>query len=167
MRRKHSILILFFLMAGVIINPGLGQSFVITEEMQYEYAQKMFQKKDYETAIIEFKRFVHFFKESKNNQKAKFNIGVCLFELKKYYDAAKNFNEIIINSTEKEMITKACLYKSRALMNAGNFGAAQLVLQNYLKLVDDQKTEDKIYFNLAMIHLEYVRKEKTRLSFYR
>ena len=45
-------------------------------------------------------------------------------------------------------------------MNIGNTGYAQIVLQNYLKMVDDIETKDRIYFNLGKIHLTEARKGK-------
>ncbi|WP_457551880.1 hypothetical protein [Desulfobacula sp.] len=39
-------------------------------------------------------------------------------------------------------------------MNIGNTGYAQIVLQNYLKLNTDRETKDRIYFNIAQIHMQ-------------
>jgi len=133
---------------------------VITLEMQYGYAQKLFDEKDYDTAMVEYKRFIHFFPKSKHVEPARFNIGVCLFNLKKFQDAAIIFNEIIISDKENNITKEAWFFQSRAFMNLGNTGYAQIVLQNYLKLVKDRETQDRIYFNLAKIHLSNARKLK-------
>ena len=37
---------------------------IITSDMQYGYAQKLFNEQDYDTAQVEFKRFVHFFPDA-------------------------------------------------------------------------------------------------------
>ncbi|MCD4718478.1 MAG: hypothetical protein K8S13_01265 [Desulfobacula sp.] len=130
---------------------------IITSGMQYEYAQKLFNEKDYETAMVEFKRLIHFFPDYEHKDQVEFNIGICLFNLKKYHDAARVFNEIIINGKENDFTKEACFFQSRAFMNLGNNGYAQIVLQNYLKLVEDRETKDRIYFNLAKIHLTEAR----------
>ena len=132
---------------------AMDQQLVITSGMQYEYAQKLFNEKDYETSMVEYKRFIHFFPEDEHRDQVEFNIGVCLFNLKKFHDAARAFNKIIINGKENNITKEAFFFQSKAFMSLGNTGYAQIVLQNYLKLVDDRETKDRIYFNLAKIHL--------------
>jgi len=98
-------------------------------------------------------------------EQARFNIGACLFNLKKFHDAARVFNEIIISGKDNNIIKQACFLQSKAFINLGNTGYAQVVLQNYLKLLEnsqikDQEIIDRIYFNLAKIHLLNARKLK-------
>lgn len=147
--------LLLLLLVGILSQNGfaLDNQLVITEEMQYEYAKSLFDKKDDETAMVEFKRFVHFFPESPRHDQARFNIAVCLFSLKKYHEAARAFNEIILDGRENEITKEAFFYQSQAFLNLGNIGYAQIVLQNFLKLVEDRETKDRIYFNLSRIHL--------------
>ncbi|MEN8210895.1 MAG: outer membrane protein assembly factor BamD [Thermodesulfobacteriota bacterium] len=136
----------------------MGKQMIITSDMQYEYALELFEAEDYDTAIVEFKRFVHFFPESEYLDQVEYNIAICLFNKKKYHEAARVFNEIIIKSRDNKIIEQAVFFQSRSFMKLGNRGYAQIVLQNYLKLVDDINTKDKIYFNLAQIHLSNARK---------
>jgi len=148
---------------NLIDKPLTGKQLIITSGMQYEYAKSLFNAQDYDTAIIEFKRFIHFFPDSRHNEQAKFNIAVSLFYLKKYHDAARAFNEIIIKGRENNITKQSIFFQSRSFINLGNIGYAQIVLQNYLKLVedtDDTDTKDKIYFNLAQIYLAQARKLK-------
>ena len=135
-----------------------AKQLIINSDMQYEYAQKLFKTQDYETAIVEFKRFIHFFPEHENLDSVKLNIGVSYFNLQKYHDAAKIFNDIIIKNTRKDIIEKAVFLQAESFIKLGNTGYAQIVLQNYLKLAEDINIKDKIYFNLAQIHLSNARK---------
>ncbi|MFH2060718.1 MAG: tetratricopeptide repeat protein [Pseudomonadota bacterium] len=147
-------LILFSVFCVVSSGFADENQLVITPGMQYEYAQSLVEQKDYETAIVEFKRFVHFFPDSEQKDQAVFFIAWCLYEQKKYHDAAKAFNQIIINSKEDDPLAiQAYFYQSQAFMKLGNTGYAKIVLHNFLKLTDDQDLKDKIYFNLAQIHL--------------
>jgi tetratricopeptide (TPR) repeat protein len=148
--------ILFFHETSCAGNKGL----VITPDLQFEYAQTLFNDQDYETAMVEFKRFAHFFPDHDRTDQAEFNIGVCLFNLKKFHDAARAFNKIILKAQENPMTEQAFFFQSRAFLNLENFGYAQIVLQNFLKLTEDPETKDRIYFNLAQIRLAEVRKGK-------
>jgi len=147
------ILIAFLLVALAQNGMAFEKQLIINSDMQYGYAENLFLQKDYEIAVVEFKRFIYFFPESRQVDQAQFNIGVCLFNLKNYHDAARVFNEIILGDKEKEITKEAVFYQYKAFMNLGNNGYAQIVLQNYLKVVEDQETIDRIYFNLAQIHL--------------
>ena len=147
----------------IISNNGfaLENQIIITEDKQLEYAESLFNEKDFETAMVEFKRFLHFFPGSRQKEHAQFKIGVCLFKLEKFHKAQKLFNEIIINGNENNITKEAYFFQSKAFMKTGNPGYAQIVLQNYLKLVKDKETKDRIYFNLAQIHLEDARNGKS------
>ncbi len=126
---------------------------IIDSDMQFEYAEKLFAEKDYETAMVEYKRFIYFFSDSPLKDQAQFKIGVCLFNMKKFHGAAGIFNGIIMDDKENEITKESFFFQSRAFMEMGNTGYAQIVLQNYLKLAKDHETKDRIYFTLAQIHL--------------
>ena len=152
---RFSILMLMILMG--LLGSDLraeSKSLVITSDMQYQYALQLFMENDYETAMVEFKRFIHFFPDSEHMDQAKFSTGVCLYHLEKYHEAARAFNEILLKDKEDEITRESCFFQARAFIKLGNIGYAQIVLQNYLMLAKDEKTRDRIYFNLAQIHLE-------------
>lgn len=134
------------------------QQLVISPDMQYLYAQKLLEEKDYEAAIVEFKRFIHFFPDNENSDPAKFSMGACLYHLEKFHEAARIFNEIILKDKEDDITRESYFFQSRAFMKMGNTGYAEIVLQNYLKLTQEVATRDRIYFNLAQIHLEKAKK---------
>lgn len=140
-----------------------SESLVITHDMQYEYASQLFDQQDYDTAIVEFKRFVHFFPESLQKDQAEFRIGQCLFYTKKYHDAARIFNQIIIEDKKQDLVRQSVFLQSRAFMHQNNPGYAQVVLQNYLKMTEDTSIKDQIYFNLAMIQISEAKKGKPEL----
>jgi len=162
---KAHLFILFIIFWFLIILPynccAQANQMIITPDMQFEYAEKLFAEKDYETAMVEYKRFIHFFPDSIIRDQARFKVGVSLFNLNKFNEAAKIFNEIIMEDKENEITKESFFFQSRAFMEMGNTGYAQIVLQNYLKLAKDMETKDRIYFNLAKIHLTQARNGKS------
>ncbi len=156
MRHLSSLFLIFFALISfsqVILIPNAypqDNPLVITPGLQFDYAHKLFKDKDFETASIEFKRFVHFFPDNPKIKKARFHIAECLYHQGKYYDAAKAFNTIIMNN---EQMGAAYFYQSDAFLKLGNTGPAQIILQNYLLLTDNQKERDRIYFKLGQLHL--------------
>lgn len=139
----------------LIFLPGNGfcKSIVISEADQYDYAQFLFEQKDYQTAIFEFKRFLNFFPESQYIENAHFYVALSHFELEQFQQASTLFNEIIKKDMESALAEKAYFYQSQAFMKMGNTGYAKIVLQNFLKLTGKPDLKDKIHYNLAQIYL--------------
>lgn len=143
---------LFFLL---LIREGRCEekTLVISSDMQFDYAQTLFKNKDYDTALVEYKRFIYFFPGNDRTGRAKYHIALCLFEQKKYMEAAQALNEIIEENPESPEFQDAYFYQARAFMHLGNTGYAEIVLQNYLKLTRDETIRDRIYAELAELHL--------------
>lgn len=125
----------------------------ITPDMQFDYARTLFTEKDYATAIVEFKRFIHFFPNHPKVHTARFHTAKALFYKGEFQAAAKAFNEIILQDADPELTQEAYFYQSDAFLNLGNTGYAQIVLQNSLQLTEKTETKDRIYFKLGSIHL--------------
>ena len=62
-KMKINRLLLFLILLLFTAHPvsAQGKSIVINENMQYQYALKLLDEKDYDTSLVEFKRFIHFF----------------------------------------------------------------------------------------------------------
>ncbi|WP_020588299.1 tetratricopeptide repeat protein [Desulfobacter curvatus] len=132
--------------------PGLS----ITADMQFDYALTLFEQKDFTAAQVEFKRFLHFFPQDPRHERADYTTGVALFHSGQFYEAAKRFDTIIRQSKDKDSpwARKSCFMQSQAFEAMGNTGYAQVVLQNYLKLTRDTETKDRIYLELARMHIQ-------------
>ncbi len=130
---------------------------VITPGMQYDYALSLFGQKDYATAQVEFKRFLHFFPHSPKTDQARFHLGICLYELKSWHNAAQEFNTIIVKDEPGPVTREAYFFQSLAFEKMGNIGYAQIVLQNFLKLADDGQIRDRINYHLGRLFLRQAR----------
>lgn len=146
---------------------GLGSSYVhalstaqpglfITADMQFDYALTLFEQKDFAAAQVEFKRFLHFFPQDPRHDRADYTAGVALFHSGQYYEAAKRFDSIIRRSKDIDnpWARQSCFMQSQAFEAMGNTGYAQVVLQNYLKQTRDTDTKDRIYLELARMHIQ-------------
>ncbi len=110
---------------------GAGsETLVITADMQLEYATKLFNNKDYETAMVEFKRFAHFFPNDERTETATFKTGLCHYHLGDFPQAARVLNQIIIQDKDNEITKEAVFFQSRAFVGMRNWGYAQIALQN-------------------------------------
>lgn len=66
-----------------------------TPQEQFDWAGKYFEAKDYDRAILEFKKLINKFSNSKLAPEAKFYIGQCEEQLHKYYKAFKTYQSVI------------------------------------------------------------------------
>ena len=132
--------------------PGL----FITADMQFDYALTLFEQKDFTAAQVEFKRFIHFFSQDPRHDRADYTAGVALFHSGQYYEAARRFDTIIRQSKDIDSpwVQKSCFMQSQAFESMGNTGYAQVVLQNYLKQTRDTDTKNRIYLELARMHIQ-------------
>ncbi|PIE62457.1 MAG: hypothetical protein CSA25_05030 [Desulfobacter postgatei] len=132
--------------------PGL----FITADTQFDYAQTLFDQKDFTAAQVEFKRFIHFFPKDARHDRAQYTAGVALFRSGQYYKAAKQFDTIIRQSKDidSRWASQASFMQSQAFEAMGNTGYAQVVLQNHLKRTRDTGIKDRIYLELARMHIQ-------------
>jgi tetratricopeptide (TPR) repeat protein len=133
---------------------------VISSEIQFAYAQSLFQDKDFSTAEVEFKRFIHFFPTDPRVAEAMFKTGMALFYQEKFHEAARRFNDLILGDPDmaSPYTQEAFFMQSRSFKNLGNMGYARVVLENFLKLTQNMDTQENIYLKLAELHIEISRK---------
>jgi tetratricopeptide (TPR) repeat protein len=141
------------------------KTITINADMQYNYAQKCFENKDYTTAIFEYKRFINFFPDHANITNAKFKIGEAHYEQKEYKKAVIAFNKIILaespeiidspdSALSEANMVDAYFMKSKALMLLEKFTAAEVCMHNLLRITQDKATHDKIYSFLTLLYLK-------------
>ena len=133
---------------------AFGKDLVISPDMQFDYALQCYQKKDYETAVVEFKRFAHFFPGDRRAGEAGFMGAMGLYQLKRFREAAGAFNEIILAEGDPVFKEESYFMQSKAFMGMGNLGYARIVLQNYLKLTEDAAARDRIHSMLADLDVQ-------------
>jgi tetratricopeptide (TPR) repeat protein len=126
----------------------------INADMQYDYAQKCFGERDYSTAMVEFKRFTHFFPKDQRARQARFYTGKSLYHLKDYNKAKDIFNSFLFPFSEDPLVTEAYFMLCSTYEQMGKSGRAETVLQNLLMLTDDIATKDRIHATLGWTHLK-------------
>ena len=148
----HRPLLLLFLLLALTV-PALADSLTITPDMQFSYAASLFETQDFETAQVEFKRFLHFFPSDPRVPEAQFKTAEALFHLQRFKAASQILNQIIEENPDAPFAQNACFLQSEAFLKMGNPVYAQLVLQNFLKLTEDTELRDRIYDQLFRFHI--------------
>lgn len=158
---RISLILIIFGLACILPVQIMAGQVVITPDKQFSYASKLFQDHDYDTAQIEFKRFIHFFPDNPLVNEAIFKTGMALFHLNRFLDAARQFNVLTKQNIQNHFTQEAFFMQSRAFVSLGNMGYAQVVLQNFLMMNDDPDIRDRIHLELAQIHIHASRSPGT------
>ncbi len=166
--RKTILSVLFFHLFSVL---SFASDVVIIDSVkQFDYAKKCYDKNDYLTAIVEFKRFLSFFPENEKTFDAKFHVGMSWYNGGKFGEAIIEFNEII----EKESLVKAdsgqikinaYFMLARCHVASGNPVMAEIILGNFIKISDNINEKDRARNTIGWIRFETAKWEKSKTAF--
>ncbi|MBF0377231.1 MAG: hypothetical protein HQK72_07085 [Desulfamplus sp.] len=132
---------------------------VINSDMQYRYALELFEKQDFQSAIVEFNRFIYFFPNDNRIKDATFKKGVSLFHAKRYGDAINLFRELSLPLFDTSTNTNATKHDSEhhnfAVGNAKNDDAAKdnFIDTNFSKNDSDNSVNIEALFMLSTTFL--------------
>ncbi|WP_232364203.1 tetratricopeptide repeat protein [Desulforapulum autotrophicum] len=148
---------LFFILVVMAVDPTFGSNkggIYIDADMQYGYAQQCFNSGDPSTALVEFKRFIHFFPEDTRVRQAQFLTGQAYYATKRYEEARKIFETFLFPFSQDPLVIEAYFMVSRTLEQMDKAGQAETVLQNLLLLTDDIATKDRVHASLGWMGLK-------------
>jgi len=142
-------------MVGMITtSPCFAHGLTITPDMQYEYALDCHKGRSYEAAMVEWKRFIHFFPLDLRVPKAKFYLGMSLFHLKKWDQAQAIFQSLRFPYVGSPQNIEAFFMLSKTLLAQGRSGGAQRVLQDLLDVTTASGVKDRALSSLTWIYLD-------------
>jgi len=98
----------FILLAVLMLNcsSSVDTSKFTTEEY-YNYAYKLYEKEDYETALQEFQSFILQYSGSAFNDKAQYYLGMTYYKRKQYLLGAYEFSKLIKNIPASSFVPDA------------------------------------------------------------
>ncbi|MDY0219531.1 MAG: hypothetical protein RBR67_00135 [Desulfobacterium sp.] len=139
------------------LNPGFGsekKGIYIDADMQYEYAQQCFNDNDPSLALVELKRFIHFFPRDKRIAEALFLTGRAYYDLEKYEEALKTFKTFLFPFSEDTLVIESYFMMAKTFGRMDREGKAETVLQNLLLLTDEIATKDRAHAALGWMALK-------------
>ena len=74
--------------------PVSASQIVIDSDGQFQFALQTLELGEYQRAVVEFERFIHFFPESEKVPRARYLIGAAYLKGKQYEAARKVLNEL-------------------------------------------------------------------------
>ena len=153
----HFIPVLLLPLPILDVNPGFGsekKGIYIDADMQYEYAQQCFKDNDPSLALVELKRFTHFFPGDRRVPEALFLTGKAYYDLEKYGEAVKTFETFLFPFSEDSLVIESYFMMAKTFQKMGREGKAETVLQNLLLLTDEIATKDRVHSALGWMALK-------------
>ena len=140
-------------------------SVTITPDEQYNYAEKLFFNNDYPTAVMEYKRFIHFFSEDKRVERAMFRIGMSYFLGGDLKASVGSFQKLIDEYVDSDYAVKSYFKISEAYVKLNAYDPAIINLNNLIVVVQNEDVRDEAYYRIGWIYLETASWEKAAQYF--
>jgi tetratricopeptide (TPR) repeat protein len=146
---------IFIFIPYIVCHANADSGVLIEADKQLDYADQLFKNNDYETAALEYKRFIHFFPNDERVAKAMYNIGVSYFRAGRHEYAITSFRNIIDRYPEKNISGQASFMMSRTYLAMGEPGSAVNCLYNLTMVTKDTGMKDRGFYEIGWIYLEH------------
>jgi len=143
----------FFLMSGEAVRAE--NQVVLDADRQYQYAESCFSRGDYETAEVEYNRFIYFFPEDDRLDNAMFSIGMVYYRRAHFQQAITAFSGVIEKFQNTPLAGKSAFMISDCYLHLNDTGNAMVTLQNIIAETDDPDRLDEAYYAIGWIYLEH------------
>ena len=157
---------LFFLVVLLLTGyANAGNQVIIDADQQYQYAETCFASGDYETAIGEYKRFMHFFPEDTRVEKAMFSIAMSDFHRERFQEAVTAFTEVQNRFQNTPLSVQSAFMISGCYLRMHDTGNAIITLHNLLMQTGDTDVRDEAQNAMGWIYIERGEFEKAMSVF--
>ncbi|MFP4531216.1 MAG: tetratricopeptide repeat protein [Desulfobacterales bacterium] len=133
----------------------------------FGYARHCFENQDYETAVIELKRFLYFYPNDARAARASHHLGVSYFRLKKYDRAVNAFQKTVETYPDDKFAVESRFQISRCQLEMNNPDEAAAGLINLINETDQPAVKDRARYRLGWIAIETGRIGQSRTWFTR
>ncbi len=152
---KCRIVVLFcFLMCFFHTEQAQGEALTLDGEAQFTYARTLYESGDYISAVVEFKRFVHFFADDVRVSEARYLTGLCWMNGGRYPEALQVFQDISRQIPEDPFAVDAGFMTARCHEKTGNPLLGAVELQNLIRGSKDESVKERARYALAWLYLD-------------
>jgi tetratricopeptide (TPR) repeat protein len=145
--------------------PAFPQSLQIDASQQFSYAESLFSKQQYPSAVFEYQRFVYFFEKDSRVEKAMFRIGEAHFQDGRTNEAIRAFSDLISRFPNTALAVDAFFEISRCHMQRQDPVSAEAAMHNLISISDDRAVIDRACNRLGWIQIENGQWEKAKSYF--
>lgn len=138
---------------------------VIDADAQLAYARSLLDQGEYDAAIAEFDRFIHFFPEDDRVPRARFDAAMAHYDAGRPEAAIAGFRRLSEHFTGDRLQTEAFFMLSQCHARQGNYGQAILDLHSLAALSDDPDVIDRARYEMGWRYVDQADWPKAREAF--
>jgi tetratricopeptide (TPR) repeat protein len=154
--------LLMFLLTAATVIAETEDSLCLTADDQFAYGRDLLDRGDYETARVEFKRFLRFFPDDSRSAEARFRIGQAFFDGGDVLRALPVLSALIDEEGREPWGVEAAVLAARCHLRTGNPVLGEIVLRNLIEISTDPKVRDRARHEAAWLRLETGRWDRAR-----
>jgi hypothetical protein len=162
--RIFAIAVILFL-ATVRFASALENPMVIRPDDQFDYARSLYVAKDYIPAIVEFKRFIHFFPADQRVAEARYMMGLAWFDGGKPAEALTVFEGMMASGERSRWVIESHFMAARCHEATGNPVLGEVTLKNLMEYTDDTLIRDRARCAVGWLRISGGKWDKARESF--
>jgi TolA-binding protein len=129
--------------------PVSANQIVIDSDDQFQFALQTFERGEYQRAVVEFERFIHFFPESKKVPRARYLIGAAYLKGKQYDAARQVLNEVYETYSHKLLGGKALLLVGESYFDQGISEEAKFYFKRVIQEFPLPELTNPAYYRLG------------------
>ncbi|MBW2096317.1 MAG: tetratricopeptide repeat protein, partial [Deltaproteobacteria bacterium] len=137
------------MIAALTAIPVFAASLVIDPVSQFRFADGLMDRGEYDRAILEYERFIHFFPEEKAVSSARLLMGLCFMKAGRYEKARTVFQEIITNHHDDVSVQKALFLMGESYYQQGISREAEYYFQRLFREFPQSKFRQAVLYRLG------------------
>jgi tetratricopeptide (TPR) repeat protein len=134
--------------------PALPEKIIINSEDQFDFAQTLMKKGDYNLAIGEFGRFIHFFPNDPYVKKARLLIGMCHLQARRHEDAREIFSQIIRSEQDRSLSGKAVFLTGESYYQQGVSKESEYYFRQVMEQYSDPDLKNAALYRLGWARMQ-------------
>ncbi len=152
----------WLLVAGVCLlllssSPAFPEQIIINSAQQFDFARSCMDRGEYERAVGEFERFIHFFPDDPQVPTARCLIGICYLKSRRFDSARETFLTIVGSEPDSPAVARALVLTGESYYRQGISTEAEY----YLKQVIEKYPHLELK-NIALYRLGWTRMQEGR-----
>jgi len=134
--------------------PGHLQALTIDGQRQYQFAESLFNSRQYRRAAEEYQRFAFFFPGDPRQRPALFKAGQAFLLAKDPSAARDRFDELTHGDELDAVAVESHFMMVECDLQLNHITQAVLELNNLILLSDDEEIRDRAYYRLGWLYID-------------
>ena len=140
---------------------------LLDSDRQFQFAEDLFQRKEYYRAIGEYERFIYFFPDAEQVELARYRIGLAYLRGERFEGAIEAFSRVIQEYPRSEYADKSYLKMSEACIQLKRYDEALTHLEQLIATDADQNVKDEAHYQCGWVYLEKGAWENAQTCFHK